>query len=97
MIVSSFVHQMDTSCFKTAWLGRLRCVGVTYSASDLSIFTLYYRPVIDLFPATRDRRALLDVQRVVTAHARVEDRFDEIKTIEVLIRHFLTIRWYQES
>jgi len=37
--------------------------------------------MIDLFPATSDQRALLDVQRAVAAHACVEDRFDEIRTI----------------
>lgn len=37
--------------------------------------------MIDLFPATSDQRALLDVQRAVAAHACIEDRFDEIRTI----------------
>jgi len=37
--------------------------------------------MIDLFPATSDQRALLKVQRAVAAHACVEDRFDEIRTI----------------
>ena len=37
--------------------------------------------MIDLFPATSDQRALLEVQRVVAAHAEIEDRFDEIRTI----------------
>nr|QNO41503.1 endonuclease V [Methanosarcinales archaeon ANME-2c ERB4]QNO42026.1 endonuclease V [Methanosarcinales archaeon ANME-2c ERB4]QNO42676.1 endonuclease V [Methanosarcinales archaeon ANME-2c ERB4]QNO43379.1 endonuclease V [Methanosarcinales archaeon ANME-2c ERB4]QNO48219.1 endonuclease V [Methanosarcinales archaeon ANME-2c ERB4] len=37
--------------------------------------------MIDLFPATSDQRSLLDVQRAVAAHACVEDRFDEIRTI----------------
>ena len=37
--------------------------------------------MIDLFPATSDQRALLDVQRAVAAHACVEDRFGEIRTI----------------
>jgi deoxyribonuclease V len=37
--------------------------------------------MIDLFPATSDQRALLEVQRAVAAHACVEDRFDEIRTI----------------
>lgn len=37
--------------------------------------------MIDLFPATSNQRALLDVQRIVAAHACIEDRFDEIRTI----------------
>ncbi|KAF5416980.1 MAG: Endonuclease V [Candidatus Methanogaster sp.] len=37
--------------------------------------------MIDLFPVTSDQRALLDVQRAVAAHAEIEDRFDEIRTI----------------
>jgi len=37
--------------------------------------------MIDLFPATSDQRLLLQVQRVVAAHAETEDRFDEIQTI----------------
>ena len=37
--------------------------------------------MIDLFPATHDRRVLLDLQRVVAMHASVEDRFGEIKTV----------------
>jgi len=37
--------------------------------------------MIDLFPATSDQRALLNVQRVVAARAETEDRFGEIRTI----------------
>ncbi|CAD7768067.1 Endonuclease V [Candidatus Methanoperedenaceae archaeon GB50] len=37
--------------------------------------------MIDLFPATHDRRVLLDLQRVVAMRASVEDRFGEIKTV----------------
>ena len=37
--------------------------------------------MIDLFPATSDQRALIEVQRAVAAHAETEDRFDEIRTI----------------
>ncbi|MEA3282880.1 MAG: hypothetical protein U9Q68_10090, partial [Euryarchaeota archaeon] len=37
--------------------------------------------MIDMFPATSDQRALLDVQRTVASHAETEDRFDEIRTI----------------
>ena len=37
--------------------------------------------MIDLFPATSDQRALIEVQRAVAAHACIEDRFDEIRTI----------------
>lgn len=37
--------------------------------------------MIDLFPATSNQNTLLEVQRVVAAHAETEDRFDEIRTI----------------
>nr|QNO47982.1 endonuclease V [Methanosarcinales archaeon ANME-2c ERB4]QNO48165.1 endonuclease V [Methanosarcinales archaeon ANME-2c ERB4] len=37
--------------------------------------------MIDLFPATSNQRALIEIQRAVAAHACVEDRFDEIRTI----------------
>jgi len=56
-----------------------------YNANDLHLrkdrerLTMPIPP--HLFPSTRDRTTLLDVQRAVAAHACVEDRFGEINTI----------------